>query len=66
MKKCSCVTDDSIPRLNYMIDMYEKNIITVTLSKHNSVKEAAKTLDIHPSTLFRKIKKHNIKTDFIE
>lgn len=66
MKKYSCVNDDCIPRLNYMIDMYEKNIITVTLSKHNSVKEAAKTLDIHPSTLFRKIKKHNIRTDFIE
>lgn len=57
---------DCIPRLNYMLDMYEKNIITVALRKHNSVKETAETLDIHPSTLFRKIKKYNINTDFID
>lgn len=50
----------SSSRLNYMLDMFEKNIITVALSKHNSVKETAETLDIHPSTLFRKIKKLNI------
>lgn len=56
--------DGNTSRLNYILDMYEKNIITVALKKHNSVKETAKTLDVHPSTLFRKIKKHNIQIDF--
>lgn len=61
-----CGTDDCIPRLNYILDMYEKNIITVALRKHNSIKETAENLDIHPSTLFRKIKKHKINTDFLD
>ncbi len=43
----------------------KKNIITVALRKNNSIKETAETLDIHPSTLFRKIKKHNIDTDLL-
>lgn len=53
-------TDNSTPRLNYMLNMYEKNIITIALSKSKSVRETSKVLDIHPSTLFRKIKKYNI------
>lgn len=53
-------------RLNYMLDMYEKNIITIALRKHNSVRETAKTLDVHPSTLFRKINKHNIDIGFFK
>ncbi|MCF6465738.1 sigma-54 interaction domain-containing protein [Clostridium sp. Cult2] len=66
MEEYICENGDCTPRLNYMLDMYEKNIITFALRKHNSVKETAKTLDIHPSTLFRKIKKHNINTDFLD
>ncbi len=66
MEEHTCENGDCIPRLNYMLDMYEKNIITVALRKHNSVKETAETLDIHPSTLFRKIKKHKINTDFLD
>jgi transcriptional regulator with PAS, ATPase and Fis domain len=66
MKKHINETDNSTPRLNYMLDMYEKNIITVALSKNKSVRETSKILDIHPSTLFRKIKKHNINIDSIE
>lgn len=65
MEEYICEEDNCIPRLNYMLDMYEKNIITVALRKHNSIKETAETLDIHPSTLFRKIKKHNIDTDLL-
>lgn len=65
MEEYACETEDCIPRLNYMLDMYEKNIITFALRKHNSIKETAETLDIHPSTLFRKIKKHNIDTDLL-
>lgn len=61
-----CEGDNCIPRLNYMLDMYEKNIITFALRKHDSVKETAESLDIHPSTLFRKIKKHNIHYDFLD
>lgn len=63
MKKSVVKTETFTPRLQYMLDMYEKNIITVALSKQNSVKETAESLDIHPSTLFRKIKKLNINTD---
>lgn len=66
MNKYDCQSDNCIPRLNYMLDMFEKNIIMVALNKHNSVRETAKSLDIHPSTLFRKIKKLNIHTDFKE
>ena len=66
MQEYTCENGNCIPRLNYMLDMYEKNIITVALRKHNSVKETAETLDIHPSTLFRKIKKHKINTDFLD
>lgn len=66
MEEYTCENGNCIPRLNYILDMYEKNIITVALRKHNSVKETAETLDIHPSTLFRKIKKHKINTDFLD
>lgn len=66
MQQYDCHRDNCTPRLNYMLDMFEKNIIVVALSKHNSVRETAKSLDIHPSTLFRKIKKLNIHTDFKE
>ena len=66
MEEYTCENGNCIPRLNYILDMYEKNIITVALRKHNSVKDTAETLDIHPSTLFRKIKKHKINTDFLD
>ncbi|WP_416198333.1 MAG: Nif-specific regulatory protein [Sporanaerobacter sp.] len=64
MEESVCENGDCIPRLNYILGMYEKNIIRVALSKHNSIRETAETLDIHPSTLCRKIKKYNIKVDF--
>lgn len=51
-------------KLDYLLGMYEKNIISVALSKHSSIRQAAKTLDVHPSTLSRKIKKYNIETNF--
>lgn len=65
IKEYTCETKEGAPRLDYMLDMYEKNIITVALRKHNTIKETAETLGIHPSTLFRKIKKHNIDTDLL-
>jgi PAS domain S-box-containing protein len=64
MEEYTCETGDCTPRLEYILGMYEKNIIRVALSKHNSIRETAETLDIHPSTLCRKIKKYNIKTNF--
>ena len=64
MEESICENGDCIPRLNYILGMYEKNIIRVALSKHNSIRETAETLDIHPSTLGRKIKKYNIETNF--
>lgn len=63
MKNSNLELHNSIPRLKYILDMYEKNIITVALSKHSSVKDTAETLDVHPSTLFRKIKKLKIETN---
>lgn len=57
---------NKLPRLNYMLDMYEKNIIEIALRKHDSIKATAETLDIHTSTLFRKINKLNIDTDFLK
>lgn len=64
MEESTYKNDDCVPRLNYILGMYEKNIIRIALSKHNSIRETAETLDIHPSTLCRKIKKYNIKTNF--
>lgn len=58
--------NNKLPRLNYMLDMYEKNIITIALRKHDSIKATAETLDIHPSTLFRKINRLNIDTSFLK
>lgn len=66
MEEYNCDNGNCIPRLNYMLDMYEKNIVTVALRKHNSIKDTAETLDIHPSTLFRKIKKYKINTDLLD
>ncbi len=64
MEEYNCEKDDCIPRLEYLLNMYEKNIISVALKKHTSIRQTAETLDVHPSTLSRKIKKHNIKTNF--
>ncbi len=64
MEEYHCEKDDCIPRLEYLLNMYEKNIISVALKKHTSIRQTAETLDVHPSTLSRKIKKHNIKTNF--
>jgi len=57
--------DENCSRLDYMLSMYEKNIIIHALKKHKTVKETAEFLNIHPSTLFRKMKRYNIDTDFI-
>src|SRR5699024_7076090 len=48
-------------RLNYLLAMFEKNIIDVALKKHTSIRQTAETLDVHPSTLSRKIKRYGIK-----
>ena len=58
--------DSNCNRLNYMLGMYEKNIIIHALKRHGTIKKTAEFLNVHPSTLFRKMKKYNIDTDFID
>lgn len=59
--------DDSLDRekdkgnLQYLMEVYEKIVIESALKKHSSMRQTAKTLEISPSTLSRKIKKLNIE-----
>ena len=61
------LTDDYIQddrykgKLEYLIGVYEKIILESALSKHESLRKAAKTLGINPSTLSRKVKKYDIE-----
>lgn len=48
-------------KLDYLMGVYEKIILRSALSKHNSLRQAAKALGINPSTLSRKVKKYDIK-----
>lgn len=48
------------PKLNYMLDLYEKNLILSALDNYSSIRSAALALGIHYSTLSRKLKKYNI------
>ncbi|HLR21743.1 MAG TPA: sigma 54-interacting transcriptional regulator [Tissierellaceae bacterium] len=47
-------------KLKYLMEVYEKIIIESALKNHSSMRKTAKTLEINPSTLSRKIKKYNI------
>lgn len=47
-------------KLEYLMNVYEKIILESALSKHSSMRKAARTLGIDPSTLSRKAKKYNI------
>jgi transcriptional regulator with PAS, ATPase and Fis domain len=47
-------------KLEYLMEVYEKNIIISAIEKHESIRKAAKTLGINYSTLYRKINKYNI------
>lgn len=49
-------------KLEYLMEVYEKIILKSALSNHSSIRQAAKALDINPSTLCRKIKKYDIET----
>lgn len=48
-------------KLEDMMSILEKNIITSTLKNHSSLRKAASALGINPSTLSRKIKKYEIE-----
>lgn len=52
-----------IPKLNYMLELYERSLIISTLSNYSSIRQAALALGIHYSTLSRKIKRYNIDYD---
>ncbi|WP_170138869.1 sigma-54 interaction domain-containing protein [Oceanobacillus chungangensis] len=47
-------------KLEFLMGVYEKIILESALSKHTSLRKAAKALGINPSTLSRKIKKYDI------
>lgn len=49
-----------IPKLNYMLELYEKSLIVSTLENYSSIRQAALALGIHYSTLSRKIKRYDI------
>lgn len=49
-------------KLNYLLDNFERYIITSTLKVCPSMRQAAIDLGINPSTLCRKIKKYGINT----
>ena len=48
------------PKLNYLLELYEKSLIVSTLQNYTSIRQSALALGIHYSTLSRKIKKYNI------
>ena len=48
------------PKLNYLLELYEKSLIVSTLQNYSSIRQAALALGIHDSTLSRKVKKYNI------
>lgn len=47
-------------KLEYLMEVYEKLILESALKNHESMRKAAKTLGINPSTLSRKLKKFQI------
>lgn len=53
----------NVPKLNYMLELYEKSLILSTLKSYSSIRQAALALGIHYSTLSRKVKKYNIDYD---
>ena len=58
--------DISVPKLTYLLELYEKYIIKDALNNFPSMRQAAVALGIHPSTLCRKIKKYDIEFDDVE
>lgn len=54
-------SDGDKGKLDYLMGVYEKIILQSALSKHDSLRQAAKTLNINPSTLSRKVKKYEIE-----
>lgn len=58
--------DIEVPKLTYLLELYEKYIIKDSLVNFPSYRQAALALGVHPSTLCRKIKKYNIEFDCIK
>ncbi|WP_051534201.1 sigma-54 interaction domain-containing protein [Desulfitibacter alkalitolerans] len=51
-------------KLALLMDIFEKKIITFSLKKHTSLRKAAVSLGIDPSTLSRKMKRLKIEHDY--
>ena len=47
--------------LDYLMDFYEKTILEDVARRYDNLREAARVLDIHHSTLHRKLKKYNLE-----
>ena len=58
--------EDGSSKLKYMTDLYEKTIIEGTLKNYTSIRQTAKALGIHYSTLSRKIEKFGINFEEIQ
>lgn len=54
-------SDMDVPKLTYLLDLYEKYIIKDALANFPSIRQAALALGVHASTLCRKIKKFDIE-----
>lgn len=52
--------------LNYMVELYEKSLISSTLRNYSSIRQASLALGIHYSTLSRKIKKYDLENLILE
>lgn len=58
--------EDGGSKLKYMTELYEKTLIEGTLKNYTSIRQTAKALGVHYSTLSRKIEKFGIKFEEIQ
>ncbi len=62
----SIKTIESVSKLTYMTELYEKALISSTLRNYPSIRQAALALGVHYSTLSRKIKKYGLEYQISE
>ena len=52
--------EEQTGKLNYLLERFEKDILISALKIYPSIRKAASTLGVDPSTLSRKLKKYGI------
>lgn len=55
--------NDEVPKLTYLLELYEKYIIKEAMESFPSLRKAAQALGISPSTLCRRLKKFEIEIE---